>query len=144
MNGFIQPVLITLVLACVGCSKGPTVQWQCGFYEDSGHAVLDSEGVTLIFEGVPITVPAGKVGGGSTGSLQISGGSTTTITLAALDQTITNSYADGVNTISIADYSARIKDSGKTLEIGDKVFALDGKKVTIIIHPDGTAEIGPS
>jgi hypothetical protein len=141
MKNYSGLLAVIFVIATLGCGQGPHVQWQCDFHESDGYAVLDTDYATFVFEGVPITLPPGQEGGGSTGSMQVSGGGKTTITLTALDQTLTNSYVKGVNTISLGKYTVMITDHGKQAQIGGKTFPLSDKKQTIVVMADGSGDI---
>ena len=135
----IRVSLLLVILNVVGCGQ-QAVLWNCSFDEQSGHAVFTTEKFALEFESVRIDRTAGMKGGGSTGSLQVAGSGNSEITLTSLKQTLTNSYSNGVNTITLGKYTAFVKQNGRTVVIGDRSFELGDSKTTIVLHEDGTAD----
>ncbi len=134
------PVLVTLALLCLGgCSRYQA--WQFSLSPDNGRAKVDMDGLTLIFEGVPLDHPPGGHLGGATGSLTVSGTGTHSIKVTVAGNSFENSYADGVNTMSLEGYSLDLTDSGTRLQIGTQEFDLSDGKKAIAIAEDGTARI---
>lgn len=132
--------LLVSLLACAGCTQGVPRIWNCDFHAESGVAVLDTDRVRLVFEGVPIESPAGGSGGGAAGSLQVGGSGTSNIELTALNQKVTNHYRDGINTISLGNYTLALKDDGHVLVAGGKNLTLGDIKRTVVVHADGSAD----
>ena len=128
-----------LLLVC-GCSQAP-VMWHCEFGEESGSAVLDTEVVRIVFEGVRIAHTQGREGGGSSGSMQVSGSGTSQIVLTALGRKLTNAYSAGINTVTLGEYELRITDGGRKLVVGSTTYEIGNGKKTILIHGDGSADV---
>jgi hypothetical protein len=120
-----------------GCAQ--PVHWQIDFSEEAGNAVLDTDGVKLVFEGIHIPLPERQAGNGASGSMQVAGSGMSVNILNTHDQRLTNSYSGGVNTITLGKYTLRVQDEGRKLQIGEKTILLGDGKRTIVIHEDGSA-----
>jgi hypothetical protein len=133
-------VLTICAFLLAGCGQVAPTVWLCTFHENAGHAVLDCDKVKIVFDGVKLMLPVGQEGGGATGSLQVGGSGTNNTTLTALHHTLTSSYSDGVNSISLGNYAVKVLEQGHKLQVGEKSFTLDGNTKTIVIRDDGSAE----
>ncbi|MCZ6602723.1 MAG: hypothetical protein O6952_06940 [Planctomycetota bacterium] len=133
-------ILVTLALLSLGaCSRRQT--WQFSLAPHNGKARIDMDGVTLIFEGVPLVHPPGGNLGGASGSLVVAGAGTHRITVTVAGRSFENSYADGVNTMTFESYTLMLRERGAKLQVGTQEFDLAQGKTTIIIAKDGTARI---
>ena len=99
------------------------------------------DGVTLIFEGIPLAHPPGGRLGGASGSLVVAGYGTHRIKVTVAGKSFENSYADGVNTMTFEGYTLLLRESGCKLQVGTQEFDLAEGKKTIVIAKDGTARI---
>ena len=133
---FLVPLAL-LALALSGCGKSEI--WQFTLNSQKDQAVIDMDGVTLIFEGVTIVLPQDQTGGSVSGSLVVSGSGTAEITVTAYGKSFTNYYNEGVNSMSFEGYSFKLLDAGTVLHIGTQVFDLTEEKITLVIHKDGSA-----
>jgi hypothetical protein len=133
-------ILATCLLLTTGCGSAPTV-WQCNVKEESGVAVLEIEKLRVVFEGIKLTSNPGRAGGGASGSMQIAGSGTSKTTLTAFGQKLTSSYVSNINTIALGDFGLRITEGGRKLVVGNNSYDIGAGVQTIIIHPDGSAEL---
>lgn len=136
------PTLILLTLALLtlgGCNRRDT--WQFSIGPDNGEAKIDMDGVTLIFEGVPLDHPPGGILRGTGGSLVVAGAGTHRITATLGGKSFENYYADGVNTMTFEGHTLMLKEAGAILQVGTQEFDLAQGKKTIVIAADGTARI---
>ena len=131
--------LVLAALASTGCS-GRQV-WKFELKSQDDKAAIDMDGVTLIFEDVAVALPEGQTGGGASGSLVVAGSGTSKITVVAFGKSFTNSYSNGVNTMTFEGHSLKLLDGGTKLQIGTQEFDLTGEKKTVVIHKDGSAEL---
>lgn len=65
---FLVPLALA-ALASSGCDCGGLENWQFTLKSQNDTAVIDMDGVTLLFEGVPMVLPQGQTGGGAPGSV---------------------------------------------------------------------------
>jgi hypothetical protein len=54
---------------------------------------------------------------------------------------IKQSWADGVNTISVNDYSFGLIDGGSKLAFADQTFSLNDRRRTVLVAEDGSTRI---
>lgn len=111
----------------------PGDSWSYDIVEEDGSTVVKMTGVTVIFAGVPRS-------GGSSGGLQIAGPGTTSGQVGAGKRAFTDSYANGVNTMTYAGHTLLLKEGATKLVIGKKTFDLSGKMKTIVVKANGEAE----
>jgi hypothetical protein len=122
-----------------GCGARQT--WHFTLKSQNDKAVIDMPSVTLIFEGVSVPLPEGQAGGGAGGSLGVAGPGTSKITVTAFGKSFTNSYNNGVNTMTFEGHSLKLLNAGTKLQIGTQEIDLIGEKKTVVIHKDGSAEV---
>ena len=133
--------LVTLALLSLGgCSRVDS--WQFSLAPGDGTARIDMDGVTLVFEGVPLAHPPGGHLGGATGSLVVAGSGTHRITVTVAGKRFENSYSNGVNTMTFEGYTLLLREAGGKLQVGAQEFDLAAGKKTIVVAKDGTARIG--
>lgn len=113
------------------------------FHGVDGLARFEIDGVTVVFEGIPMT---GDESSGA--SIQISGyGSGGSGTSSGNGALFGHSYSQRVNTITIWDRSGSteqsfgLKNTATKLVVGQQVFDLGKDNKTIIIGADGRARI---
>jgi hypothetical protein len=105
-------------------------------------ARIDMNGVTLVFEGVPLAHPPGGTLGGASGSLVVAGrGIMHRNTVTVAGKSFENSYADGVNTMTFEGYTLILREAGGKVVVGTQELDLGGGKKTIVITKEGIARI---
>ncbi len=122
-----------------GCERAEI--WQFTLKPHNGKASVDTDHVTLVFEGVALDHPTGGVGGGASGSLAVAGSGRSEITVTVDGKSFTNAYANGVNTLTFEGYTLKILDRGRKLQVAEQVIDLRGEKKTIVIREDGSAVV---
>jgi hypothetical protein len=135
---FLVPLALA-ALASTGCGSGQN--WRFAIKSQNDKAVIDMDRVTLIFEDVAVVLPEGQTEGGASGSLTVAGSGTSTVTVTAFGKSFTNSYSNGVNTMTFEEHTLKLIDAGTTLQIGTQEFDLTGEKKTLVIRKDGGAEV---
>ena len=134
--------MVALSLTCGGC--GGRQNWNFSLQPHNGKAMIDMDGVTLIFEGVPFDHPPGGARGPTTGSLVIAGSGNSQITVTVDAKSFKNFYADGVNTMTFEGITLKLLDRGTRSQIGTQEFDLTGEKKTIVVGEDVAAHVqGP-
>jgi len=95
--------------------------------------------LTIVFEGIQIR-HEGKASELAKGSFHVPRPGTKTVggTLKVNDLTISESFTDGVNTISFNDQSFKLIEDGTKLAFTDRTVALDDEPQTIHVAKDGT------
>lgn len=132
-------LLSLLAFAPQACSRIET--WQFTLAPGERGATLTTHRVTVVFEGVALTHPAGGTTGGATGSLVVAGSGTHRSSVTVRDKTLITSYADGVTTMTLEGYTCVLRNGGTWLEINDMQFDLAHGKHTIVVAKDGTPRI---
>jgi hypothetical protein len=128
-----RSVALLAVLSVLSNGCGRDVQnWQFQVTEKEGNTVLDTDRVTIVFEGVPCTSP------GASGTLPVAGGSIG-VKISGGSGDMNSSYSGGVNTITIAGHTLTVSEGGTRLTIGPRTFELGPEKRTIVVKKDGTA-----
>lgn len=136
MRSHLVLVLATLATLClVGCS--PRQAWEYSLATRDGKALVDTDRVALVFEGVAFAPPAG----GATGSLVVAGSGTHRSTVRFDDVSFESEYTGGTNTMKLEGYTFTLRERGKSLQIGAQEFDLRGAKQTIVVAEDGTAQV---
>jgi len=113
-------------------------QWSCILRNEGNDAVLDTDGMRMIFEGA-----AAQTAGQSGLSVPVSGIRPGEMlpSRRAVEGELGYSYKFGAVTLHFADYTFRVTDCGGTLAFGDKTFDLTGGKKTILVSREGTARV---
>lgn len=129
-------MILTGLLACAGlfvsCGKqsasSAPASWPFTLEEVQGDATLETDRVTIVFEGESYE-------NRSTGSLQVGSSSEPKQTTAGELET---QYADGVCTVTFRGHTFKLLDGGNKLSIqGTDVELSDAKKV-VTVKQDGS------
>lgn len=110
-------------------------RWQFMFRSVDGKATIDTTGVTLLFEGIPMR--SGSGGGG----LPVSGPGSGGVGGYAGWVGFSANYSQGVVTIKIRDYTFKLRNNGAKLAFGKQMFDLSKEKKIIAINPKRVARI---
>jgi len=130
---------VAVGLAAAGCSRNQStdsglLRYRLG--EQGGNLALNFEGTTLVFDGVAL--PAGA--GGNAGTLtKPTPGSRGDSTAGFSGLTVRQAWADGVNTVTVADRSFKLIDGGAKFQFGDKTYPVGGGQ-TLTVTKDGTVK----
>jgi ankyrin repeat protein len=118
-------------IICVG---GEPKTWRYALTGKDGNAVLDLEGVVLVFAGIPFD-------GLCTGSLQLAGGGTCYGSTGCGHYVLRTSYANGEASLSFEGHTFKFLDEGRTAVLGDQKFLIGDERPTLVIAKDGTAKM---
>ena len=123
---------LTCASLLVSCDKqpasNPNSYWPFKFEEIDGHATLDTDKLTMVFEGE-------EYGNRSSGSLHISGSSGPMRgTAGELD----HQYSNGICTVNFRNHEFRLLDGGNQLSIQGTDVDLGRTKMVVTIKTDGS------
>ncbi len=146
MNRLVIIASLTLLALPLACRPQPNRTWK-GIYQEQGkNAILDLQGVKLIFEDVLSDKPfSGSKMDGKFGDVQVSGDGTSSVWMALRlgerkgDQNLVfkGEYARGTEMINFAGWDFALTDNGEKLTFGHQSFDLSGGKKTIAISKTG-------
>jgi hypothetical protein len=108
--------------------------WSFTLQERDGSTVFTSDGVVIIFQDVPRS-------GRSSGTIRVAGAKATEGQVGAGKRAFVDSYADDVCTLTFAGHMVKLTDAGSKLVVGKQTLDLRGEKKTVIVKPNGEAEI---
>ena len=133
--------LTAIALFSHGCLSHKPAHWE--ITAEDGHAVIHMDTVTLVFP--DSTVPKSKYqSGGASGTMNVAGSGPSGLKISAFGKNLSASYAGGVNTVTFDGLTFKLLDGGSKLQIGTQEFDLTGKKKTIVIRKDGSAQLQQS
>jgi hypothetical protein len=112
----------------------PTADWSFTLEERDGSTILNADGVVVIFQGV-------QRSGRSSGTIRVTGTEESSGQVGAGKRAFTDSYANGVCTLTFAGLTLKLTDAGTKLVVGKQTFDLRGEKKTIVVKPGGDAEV---
>ena len=116
----------------VSCGRQPasnsSSSWPFTFEEIDGNATLDTDKLTIVFEGE-------EYGNRSTGSLQVSGSSGPTRVIAG---ELDGQYSNGVCTVKFRAHAFRLLDGGNELSIQGTNVDLSPRKKVVTLKKDGS------
>ena len=98
------------------------------------RTILRMSGATIIFKGLA------DWGGGS-GTMAISGSSTSHGSTSSDGKVVTDFYENGVYTMSFANHLVRVTDKGRNLEIDGHNFDLSQARPRIIVETNGVFRV---
>lgn len=143
----LKHLLLLVLLAVVvvpGCGKvQPRTVWQFTIKPEAGNTVIDTDGVTLVFEGVDSSPPNGHSMGGG-GSIVVDGFGWHEVTVAVAKHPFTNVFSGGKNTMTFAGHTLLLQEGGSELHFGGAVFDLEAGKPRLVISTDGTIREEPT
>ena len=100
--------------------------------------------VTLVFPDSTVPKSKNQSSGGASGTMNVAGPSSSGLKISAFGKNLSASYAGGVNTVTFDGLTFKLLDGGSKLQIGTQEFDLTGKKKTIVIRKDGSAQLQQS
>ena len=129
-------IMLSSFLTCasllVSCDKpsasNPNSYWPFTFEEIDGNATLDTDNVTIVFEGE-------EYGNRSTGSLQVSESSGP---LRGIAGELEHQYSNGVCAVKFRTHEFRLLDGGNKLSIQGTDVDLSRTKKVVTVKKDGS------
>ena len=129
-------ILLASLLTCasllVSCSKQPAsnsdTSWAFTFEEIDGNATLDTDKLTIVFEGE-------AYGNRSTGSLQVRGSSGPKRVIAG---ELEGQYSNGVCAVKFRTHTFKLLDGGNQLSIQGTDIDLSQTKKVVTVKKDGS------
>lgn len=136
-------------------------QWKATYHEKGTNAVLDFDGMTVVFEGIldPRPFNGSRITeGGQIAVVQVAGGhplpeldlrrtdftpNSIGVRVGTQNLYFTELYLNGRNTMSFGGHKFELRDGGRELIFGTTSFLLDHKK-TIIVDAKGNARLLPA
>jgi len=109
-----------------------------------GHAVIHTDTVTLVFPDSTVAKSKNQSGGGASGTMNAARSGSSGVKLSAFGKHLSARYARGVNTVTFDGLTFKLLDAGSKLQVGTQEFDLTGKKKTIVIRKDGSAQLQQS
>ena len=116
-----------------GCRRNEeTLQWAYTFEDIDGNAALDTEQFTLIQQGI-------SYGGGiSKGEIQVAGNSFSSGKIDFKNGFVfSNSYGNGVCSITFGKADVKIINRGRTMIVNDKKYRLGEEKLVLMFNKEG-------
>lgn len=113
----------------------PGKAWGFTLKGQNRDVVLDADGVTIHFQGVP------NNNTNTRGSLLLTGSGRAGVGSPSGGINFFGSYADEVCTITLNQHTLLLTEEGTKLTIGKSVYSLKGPKKTILVKKDGTSRI---
>ena len=129
-------IMLSSFLTCasllVSCNKpsapNPNLAWPFTFEELDGNATLETDKLTIVFEGE-------EYGNRSTGSLEVSGSSGPFRgTAGELD----HQYSNGICTVNFRNHEFRLLDGGNQLSMQGTDVDLSQTKKVVTVKKDGS------
>jgi len=134
--------LTAIALFSHGCRSHNSSHWE--ITAKDGHAVVHTNTVTLVFPDSTVPKSKNQSGGGASGTMNVAGPGSSGLKISAFGKHLSASYAGGVNTVTFDGLTFKLLDGGSKLQIGTQEFDLTGKKKTIVIRKDGSAQLQQS
>lgn len=125
-----------------GCRSHKPSHWE--ITAEDGHAVIHTDTVTLVFPDSTVPNSKNQSGGGASGTMNVTGPGSSGIEISTFGKHFTARYARGVNTVTFDGQTFKLLDAGSKLQVGTQEFDLTGKKKTIVIRKDGSAQLQQS